>query len=95
MSFSYVPFTLRRRADARTRGADTHVSAVIALVSASFSINTIERKRYWNRTFAYPMCRSVSLSLCPESVKCKCGKTADWIRMPFGVVSGVGRGMDY
>ena len=22
-----------------------------------------------------------------------CDKTADWIRMPFGVVSGVGRGM--
>jgi len=22
-----------------------------------------------------------------------CGKTADWIRMPFRVVSGVGRGM--
>ena len=22
-----------------------------------------------------------------------CGKTADWIRMPFGVVSGVGIGM--
>jgi len=22
-----------------------------------------------------------------------CGKTADWIHMPFGVVSGVGRGM--
>jgi len=22
-----------------------------------------------------------------------CGKTADWIRMPFGVVSGVGLGM--
>jgi len=22
-----------------------------------------------------------------------CGKTADWIRMPFGVVSGVDRGM--
>jgi len=21
-----------------------------------------------------------------------CGKTADWIRVPFGVVSGVGRG---
>jgi len=21
------------------------------------------------------------------------GKTADWIRMPFGLVSGVGRGM--
>jgi len=23
-----------------------------------------------------------------------CGKTADWIWMPFGVVSGVGQGMD-
>jgi len=23
---------------------------------------------------------------------CVCGKTADWIRMPFGVVRGVGRG---
>jgi len=23
-----------------------------------------------------------------------CGKTADWIQMPFGVVSGVGLGMD-
>jgi len=22
-----------------------------------------------------------------------CGKTADWIRMPFGVVSGIGGGM--
>jgi len=22
-----------------------------------------------------------------------CGKTADWIGMPFGVVSGIGRGM--
>ena len=31
---------------------------------------------------------SVCLSVC----KVYCGKTADWIRMPFGVVSGVGRG---
>ena len=23
-----------------------------------------------------------------------CGKMADWIRMPFGVVSGIGLGMD-
>ena len=29
-------------------------------------------------------------SVCPESVL---WETADWIRMPFGVVSGVGRGM--
>jgi len=32
----------------------------------------------------------VRLSVCP---KVHYGKTADWIRMPFGVVSGVGRGM--
>ena len=25
--------------------------------------------------------------------KVYCGKTAEWIQMPFGVVSGVGRGM--
>jgi len=25
--------------------------------------------------------------------KVYCGKTADWIRMSFGVVSGVGRGV--
>jgi len=30
------------------------------------------------------------LCLCLESILCK---TAEWIRMPFGVVSGVGRGM--
>jgi len=39
----------------------------------------------------------VCLSLCPsvsQSVrKVYCDKMADWIRMPFGMVSGVGRGM--
>ena len=25
--------------------------------------------------------------------KVYCGKTADWIQMPFGVLSGVGQGM--
>jgi len=34
--------------------------------------------------------RSVGLSLDPESVL---WQTADWIRMQFGVVSAVGRGM--
>ena len=33
---------------------------------------------------------SVCLSVGPVV---DCGKTADWIRMPFGVVSGVSRGM--
>jgi len=26
--------------------------------------------------------------------KVNCGKTAEWFRMPFGMVNGVGRGMD-
>ena len=33
------------------------------------------------------------LSVCLSVRKIYCGKTADWIRMPFGVVSGVSRGM--
>jgi len=36
---------------------------------------------------------SVSLSVGWSVWKVYCGKTAKWIRMPFGVVSGVGRGM--
>jgi len=36
---------------------------------------------------------SVSLSVCLSVRKVYCGKTADWIRMPFGVVSEFGRGM--
>jgi len=55
------------------------------IISASPTINVIERTRTWNRPVTYPMCRSVW--------KVYCGKTADWIRMPFGVVSGVGRPM--
>jgi len=37
---------------------------------------------------------SVYLSVCLSVRKGYYGKTADMIRMPFGVVSGVGRGMD-
>ena len=40
------------------------------------------------------VCRSVCLSVCRSVRKVYCGKMADWIRMSFGVVSGVGRGMD-
>jgi len=35
----------------------------------------------------------VGLSVCLSFRKVYCGKTADWIRMPCGVVSGVGRGI--
>jgi len=37
------------------------------------------------------VCVSVDRSVCPESVL---WQTADWIRMPFGVVIAVDRGMD-
>ena len=34
------------------------------------------------------------LSVCRSVQKVYCGKTADWIWMPFGMVSGVGWGID-
>ena len=37
--------------------------------------------------------RDFCLSVCVSVRRVYCGKTADWIGMPFGVVSGVGRGM--
>ena len=33
------------------------------------------------------------MSVCPSVRKVYRGKTAEWIRMPFGMVSDVGRGM--
>jgi len=36
---------------------------------------------------------SVCLSVGRSVHKMYCGKTADWIQIPFGVVSRVGRGM--
>ena len=41
-------------------------------------------KRLWDGAFACPMCPSPHVSS---------DNMADWIRMPFGVVSGVGLGM--
>jgi len=42
-------------------------------------------ERSWDRTFVSPICPSAHVN---------CGKTADLIRMPFGVVSGVGLGIN-
>jgi len=44
-------------------------------------------KRYWNRPVAYP----VSLCVCFRKMYSGTGKMAEWIRMLFGVVSGVNR----
>jgi len=49
---------------------------------------SLERDRYWNRPVTYPTCWSVCVSV----QKGYCGKMADRIWIPFGVVSGVSRG---
>jgi len=56
---------------------------VVVVVCASLTISIIDCKCYWTRPVAYPMCQSVQ--------KVYRGITADWIRMPFGLVSGVSR----
>jgi len=48
---------------------------------------TVKRKRLLVQS-----CHQTHVSVC-LSVQVNCGKTADWIWMPFGVVSGVGWGM--
>ena len=40
-----------------------------------------------------PACLLACVCVCVFVGKEHCGKTTDWIRMPFGMVSGVGRGM--
>ena len=52
-----------------------------------------EHKRCWYTIVAYPVCRSVRRLVGLFVRKVYCGKMADWIQMPIGVVSGVGRGM--
>ena len=44
---------------------------------------------YSRQTFPWTICRSVGLSVCPVH----CGKTADRIRIPFGIVGRTGPGM--
>ena len=51
---------------------------------------SIRRKQLFGTQFS-PI-QSVGLS-CLSVRKVYCGKTADWIRMPFGILSGVSRGM--
>ena len=61
----------------------TVVAIHVAVVSASLSIKIAEQSAYVIDRVVHP-CLSAHVN---------CGKTADWIRMPFGVVSGVRLGM--
>ena len=55
-----------------------------SLRHASFLRVALWAERLWDRAFTCPICRSAHVSS---------GNTADWIHMPFEVVSGVGLGM--
>jgi len=66
-----------------------HMTGDCGIFGASLSFNIIEHKCFWNRVVAYPICQSV----CRFVQRVYCGKTADCIRISFGVVSEVGRGM--
>ena len=49
-----------------------------------------EHKRSWSCRLTH---LSVCLSFCLSVWKVYCGKTTDWIWMPFGMMSGVGQWM--
>jgi len=58
------------------------------------SLYPIEHKRVLvqvSHLYHLSVCVSVCLSVGRSVRKVYCGKTAEWIRVPFGVVSGVGR----
>jgi len=58
------------------------------ITSASLSVSIALQSAHLTEHFPGPsVCRSVGRSVC----KVYCGKTANWIWMSFGVVSGVGR----
>jgi len=51
---------------------------------------SVDHKHYWCRPITLTICWSVGLSVGWSVRKVYCGKTAEWIRVPFGLVSGVG-----
>jgi len=66
------------------------------VVSASLSISIASIRGILTDLLPSPsvgLCVCRSVSVCVSVWWVICGKMADWIWMPFGVVSGVGRGM--
>ena len=66
------------------------VCCIIIIIIIIIIINRPRRSRsaaaYSSQTFPWTICRSVRLSVCPVH----CGKTADRIRMPFGIIGRSG-----
>jgi len=66
---------------------------LLLLARRLYQYSEHKRKRY-RPDVAYRLSNlSVCRSVCVCVQKVQCGKTADWIRMPLAMVSGVGRGM--
>ena len=65
-----------------------NVSAAYVNRIISASLSTVSVGAY-----VLDLSPSPSVGLCVCVRKVYCGKTADWIRMPFGMASGVGHGM--
>jgi len=66
----------------------------MTIISAMLSINIASVSACGIELSSIPSVgRSVCLLVCVSVRKMYCGKMDDWIQMPFGMVSGVGRGM--
>ena len=64
------------------------ICLLLLLLAASLSRASVSG--LCDATFAWTVCRSVRLSVGLSVCKVYCGKMAEWIQMPFGMVSGVG-----
>ena len=66
---------------------ETLSTCIFGIISAPLSINaaSVSARRIELSSIGLSVCRSVR--------KVYCGKTAEWIRMTFGMVSGVRRGI--
>jgi len=66
-----------------------------------FTLRYTNAHNYYQRVALYQHSERIAHGACLSSTpsvglsvrKVYCSKTADWIRIPFGMVSGVGRGM--
>ena len=74
---------------------DVLLVAVVKTILIAASLCQASVSGLCNGTFAWTICQSVRDHLSVGLSVCKvyCGKMAKWIRMPFGMVSCVGRGM--
>ena len=70
------------------------VSVSLSINIASISANDIDLSPSPSVSLCVCVCVCVSRSVSLPVRKVYCGKMADWIRMPLGMVSGVGRGTD-